>query len=222
MNFLSPSTESKEPRLILIANAASTLRVLAATLLPALLLALAIAPAEAQDPVRHEFVLKNFKTESGTILPEARVVYGTYGTLNADKSNAILLPSHYMANLHGYELADQVECQKTPTQALDTSKLFLSDQRVVRQRALKSSPIKYAGAVPRPALSGDDDPRQRERRAPDCSPRSCGIAHLKAVIGFSMGAQQAFQWAVSYPTYMDKHRRDLGHGQDLRAWHRAQ
>jgi homoserine O-acetyltransferase len=29
------------------------------------------------------------------------------------------------------------------------------------------------------------------------------IAHLRAVIGFSMGAQQALQWAVSYPDYMD-------------------
>jgi homoserine O-acetyltransferase len=30
-----------------------------------------------------------------------------------------------------------------------------------------------------------------------------GIRHLKAVIGFSMGAQQAFQWAVSHPEFMD-------------------
>ena len=30
------------------------------------------------------------------------------------------------------------------------------------------------------------------------------IPHLRAVIGFSMGAQQAFQWSVSYPTYMDQ------------------
>ena len=30
------------------------------------------------------------------------------------------------------------------------------------------------------------------------------VRHLRAVIGFSMGAQQALQWAVSYPTCMDQ------------------
>ena len=51
---------------------------------------------------RHEFVIHDFRTESGVTLPEVRVVYGTYGKLNADKSNAILMPSHYMANYRGY------------------------------------------------------------------------------------------------------------------------
>jgi homoserine O-acetyltransferase len=46
------------------------------------------------EPVQHEFLIKNFKTESGTVLPEARIVYGTYGKLNAKGDNAILLPSH--------------------------------------------------------------------------------------------------------------------------------
>ena len=53
---------------------------------------------------RHEFVIANFHTESGAVLCLAReLFYGTYGHLNADKSNAVLLPSHYMANFHGYE-----------------------------------------------------------------------------------------------------------------------
>ena len=56
-----------------------------------------------EAPVRHEFVIKNFKTESGAVLPEAHVVYGTYGHLNAAHDNVILLPSHYMAKLTGYE-----------------------------------------------------------------------------------------------------------------------
>jgi homoserine O-acetyltransferase/O-succinyltransferase len=65
--------------------------------------AYAAAPeSETLEPTQHEFVVKSFKTESGTVLPEAHVVYGTYGELNAAGDNAILLPSHYMAEMHGY------------------------------------------------------------------------------------------------------------------------
>ena len=60
------------------------------------------APAKP-EPVEHTFVIHNFHTESGVTLPEAKVVYGTYGHLNAAGDNAILLPSHYMADMHGYE-----------------------------------------------------------------------------------------------------------------------
>ncbi len=186
--------------MILIANAASTLRVLAATLLPALLLALAIAPAEAQDPVRHEFVLKNFKTESGTILPEARVVYGTYGTLNADKSNAILLPSHYMAELHGYGFL--IKDPKNPEHALDPTRLFLITSEEFgngRSSSPSNTPEPFHG--PRfPVITIRDNVNAVHQLLTE----QLGITHLKAVIGFSMGAQQALQWAVSYPTYMDK------------------
>src|ERR1700734_650997 len=57
---------------------------------------------EKVEPVQHEFVIKNFKTESGVVLPEAKIVYGTYGKLDAAGDNAVLLPSHYMAEMHGY------------------------------------------------------------------------------------------------------------------------
>lgn|GEM_PF-3630942 len=30
------------------------------------------------------------------------------------------------------------------------------------------------------------------------------VTHLRAIVGFSMGAQQAFQWAVSYPKFADR------------------
>ena len=61
-----------------------------------------VVQAQKVEPVQHEFVIKNFKTESGVVLPEAKIVYGTYGKLDAAGDNAVLLPSHYMAEMHGY------------------------------------------------------------------------------------------------------------------------
>src|SRR5262252_1297940 len=100
------------------------------------LVALAVAPRSARpQPAapthaaeHHEFVIENFTTESGTVLPKARIVYGTYGKLNAARDNAVLLPSHYMANHHGYDwlIAGQgAAAQANEARALDPSKLFL-------------------------------------------------------------------------------------------------
>src|SRR5471032_1159298 len=79
-------------------------------------------PAAAAAPhadENHEFVIVNFHTESGVTLPNARIVYGTYGHLNAARDNVVLLPSHYMANHHGYEWLIG------PGRALDTAQLYL-------------------------------------------------------------------------------------------------
>src|SRR5262252_4049609 len=85
----------------------------------ALILIATLRLALAQGGVQHEFVIKDFRTESGAVLPEARVVYGTYGQLNAAGDNAVLLPSHYMDNFHGYEwLIGEGK-------ALDPGKLYL-------------------------------------------------------------------------------------------------
>ena len=51
----------------------------------------------------HVYELGRFTLESGATLPAAKVVYGTYGRLNDRRDNAILLPSHYMADHHGYD-----------------------------------------------------------------------------------------------------------------------
>src|SRR5258708_39404643 len=77
------------------------------------------ADSGTDKPEPHEFLIANFHTESGVTLPQARVVYATYGHLNAARDNAVLLPSHYMATFHGYEWLIG------PDRALDTSKLFL-------------------------------------------------------------------------------------------------
>jgi len=164
----------------------------------ALLLAFVCPLLLAQPPAgeRHEFVIPDFHTEGGATLPKARVVYGTYGHLNAAKDNAVLLPSHYMANFHGYEWLIG------NPKALDPGQLFLVCTELFGNGSSSSpsnTPEPFHG--PRfPVMTIRDNVAAVHKLLTE----ELGITHLRAVIGFSMGAQQAFQWAVSHPDFADR------------------
>src|SRR5436305_1533746 len=154
------------------------------------------AASKPETGERHEFVIANFKTESGVTLPQAHVVYGTYGHLNASKDNVILLPSHYMADFHGYEWLIG------PNHALDTSQLFLVATELFgngHSSSPSNTPEPYHG--PRfPVTTIRDNVEAVHRLLTE----ELHINHVRAIIGFSMGALQAFQWAASYPTFADR------------------
>ena len=172
--------------------------------LAALILIVTAGPTRAQDAPnpkappseRHEFVITNFKTESGVILPQAKIVYGTYGRLNAARDNVILMPSHYMADYHGYEwlIGEKL--------ALDPGKLFLVTTEMFgsgHSSSPSNTPEPFHG--PRfPVTTIRDNVEAVHHLLVD----ELKVTHLRAIIGFSMGAEQAFQWAVSYPTFTDR------------------
>ena len=152
--------------------------------------------AEPAGPTRHDFVLRDFVTESGVVLPQARIVYGTAGRLNAARDNAVLLPSHYMADMTGYEWLIG------PGRALDPAKLFLITSELFgngRSSSPSNTPAPFHGPD-FPVTTIRDNVGAVHRLLTE----ELHIDHLRAVIGFSMGGQQAFQWAVSYPHFMDR------------------
>jgi homoserine O-acetyltransferase len=153
-------------------------------------------PEKKPGPAPGSFTIENFQLESGATLPRAIVVYGTYGALNAAKDNAVLLPSHYMAQSDGYDwLIGE-------GRALDPRKHFLIMTEMFgngRSSSPSNTPEPFRG--PRfPVTTIRDNVEAVRRLLED----SLGIHHLKAVVGFSMGAEQAFQWAVSHPKFADK------------------
>ena len=152
--------------------------------------------AARPDLDRHEYGIENFRLEAGGVLPKAVVVYGSYGRLNAEHSNAILLPSHYMADHHGYDWLIG------PGGALDTTKVFLVMTEMFgngRSSSPSNTPEPFHG--PRFPMVGIRDNVEAARRL---LVDGLGITHLRAIIGFSMGAEQAFQWAVSHPDFTDR------------------
>jgi homoserine O-acetyltransferase len=152
--------------------------------------------AHAADGERKAFTLSNFKLENGAVLPKAVVMYATYGKLNAARDNVILLPSHYMADSHGYEWLIG------PGKALDPNKYFLVATELFgngKSSSPSNTPEPFHG--PRfPVTTIRDNVEAVHRLLGD----EIGVHHLRAVIGFSMGGEQAFQWAVSYPTFEDR------------------
>jgi homoserine O-acetyltransferase len=156
----------------------------------------------AQQPApptleRHEFVVKDFKTESGLVLPEAHLVYTTLGRLNAAGTNAILLPSHYMADFNGYNWLIGNGSDRVFNPARDfliLTELFGNG----RSSSPSNTPEPFHG--PRfPVMTIRDNVEIVYRLLT----QELKVAHLRAVVGFSMGAEQAFQWAVSHPDFMD-------------------
>src|SRR6202035_2570296 len=143
------------------------------------------------EPVEHTFIIHNFHTESGVTLPEAKIVYGTYGHLNAAGDNAILLPSHYMADMHGYEWLIG------PGKALDPTRQFLIATELFgngRSSSPSNTPEPYHG--PRfPVTTIRDHVEAVHRLLTD----ELNITHRRAIVAFPRAANKAFQGAETYP-----------------------
>ncbi|MDB4975095.1 MAG: homoserine acetyltransferase [Myxococcaceae bacterium] len=133
------------------------------------------------------FALGSFPLASGAVLADAKLVYRTYGTLLPDRSNLVLYPTSY-----GAQHSD-IDWLIRPDGILDPTRWFVVIVNMFGN-GLSTSPSQLED--PRHfAVTQHDNVAAQDRLLREVF----GVETLALVYGWSMGAQQAYHWAVLHP-----------------------
>jgi homoserine O-acetyltransferase/O-succinyltransferase len=187
------------------------------------LLVLALLPGvttKAADLIveKKTFEMSDFATVGGETIKKVTVGWETAGTLNADKSNAILITHYFSGTSHAfgkYAASDALpgywDAIIGPGKAIDTDKYFvISSDTLVNLNVRDPHVVTTGPASIDPATGkayGMNFPIVRIKDFVNVQKaliESLGITKLKAVVGASMGALQAYEWAASYPDMVDR------------------
>ena len=142
---------------------------------------------------------------SGAVLPAYDLVYETYGTLNAARSNAVLVCHALNAGAHvaGVDAAGQQGWWDNligPGKPLDTERFFVIGVNNPGSCFGSTGPMHVNPATGRawgadfPVVTVEDWVDAQERLV-----RRLGIERLAAVIGGSLGGMQALAWTMRHP-----------------------
>lgn len=154
------------------------------------------------------FAAKNFRLESGEVLPELKLAYETYGTLAPNGRNAILITHGYTSSQHAAGLDANGEPGWWdgligPGKAIDTNKYFVVSSNMLGSSYGSTAPASINPKTGKPY--GPDFPEYTlvdivtaQRAMLD----TLGVKHLVAVAGPSFGGYQTFQWGVTFPDAM--------------------
>ena len=149
--------------------------------------------------------------DSGKILEDVTVAYETYGELNKEKSNAILICHALTGDAHaaGWHKGDKKpgwwEIVIGPGKALDTEKYFIICSNVLGGCKGTTGPSSINPKTGKeyglefPVITIADMVKVQKKLID-----SFEIDQLAAVIGGSMGGMQVLEWMVSYPEMMKK------------------
>ncbi|MGY9048780.1 hypothetical protein P775_19220 [Puniceibacterium antarcticum] len=142
-------------------------------------------------PQLQHYDIADFVLQSGEVLPKATLAYRTYGTLNDNRSNAILYPTSY-----GVVDAD-VAWLIGPGRVLDPSKYFIVAVNMFGNGA-SSSPSNME-RNPETGLFARFSHVDNVTAQHQLITQHLGIDQLALAYGWSMGAQQALHWGALFP-----------------------
>lgn len=191
-------------------------------LLLALLTLAGTAPGDAQSTglivEKKVFELPSYTTVAGATIRNVRIGWEAAGTLNAERSNAILITHFFSGTSHAfgrYSASDKAagywDSLIGPGRLIDTDKYYVISSDTLVNLNVKAPNVVTTG----PASIDPDTGKPYGMRFPVVSIRdfvrvqkalidSLGIRKLKAVMGASMGGLQAYEWAASYPDSVER------------------
>ncbi len=145
--------------------------------------------------------------KNGDVLSQYHLVYETYGKLNADKSNAVMICHALSGNHHVAGKYDETDKNPGwwdnligPGKPLDTNKFFVIGLNNLGGCHGSSGPLSTNPATDKPwgasfpVVTVEDWVNSQVRLAD-----YLGIQQLAAIVGGSLGGMQALQWTIAYP-----------------------
>jgi homoserine O-acetyltransferase len=155
---------------------------------------------------------KALKLESGKIINSFNLIYETYGSLNKNKDNAILIPHALSGNHHiagKYKSSDKYpgwwDNMVGPNKAIDTKKFFVIGVNNLGGNDGSTGPKTKNPLTNKiwgskfPIVTVKDWVASQKELID-----FLGIKKLYAIVGGSLGGMQAIQWSIDFPNMVKK------------------
>ncbi|KAH7367995.1 homoserine acetyltransferase [Plectosphaerella cucumerina] len=149
-----------------------------------------LVPSPPVDPEVKTFPLGDFSLKSGRTIPSAFIAYKTFGS---PSSPAIIYPTWYSGSI-----ADN-EWLIGPDHTLDPARFFIIVPALFGNGQSSSPSNSPTAGTPWPDVTFYDNVRAQHTLVT----KGLGISHVRAVLGWSMGAGQTYQWVTQFPDFMD-------------------
>jgi homoserine O-acetyltransferase len=141
------------------------------------------------------FHLGDFELQSGAVLPGARLAYKTYGALNENRDNVVVLPTFYT----GSHMRN--EGFFGTGRAIDPARHYVVSVNMFGN-GISTSPSNTPApfnAASFPDITLYDNIRAQYRLLTE----ELGVKRIALVTGWSMAGSQSFQWGAQYPDFVN-------------------
>lgn len=139
--------------------------------------------------------LGDFQLENGSIIKNCFVAYQSFGTLNEEKTNAILFPTWFAGT------SEHLKNHIGKGRMADSTKYFVIAVDALGD-GVSSSPSNSPGQVNKnfPEYSISDIVESQYQMLK----KEFGLENIYGIIGGSMGGMQVFEWITSHPQFIKK------------------